>query len=137
VGEVKNQKKFVWENLFWIFQKFFVFIVDIGVSSLENGAALYNQYLKFHTSSEKYTAQTIHDIGLAEVKRIEGDMKQVFDQLGFHGTLKEFVDYLRQDEKFVFKTSQELFDHFSNIIFHVIQPKLKDFFLSEPQTELM
>jgi hypothetical protein len=35
------------------------------------------QCLKFHTSSEKYTAQIVHDTGLAEVKRIESDMKKV------------------------------------------------------------
>lgn len=111
--------------------------IEIGASSLPNGVVYYNDCLKFHTSSERYTAQTIHDIGIAEVKRIEEDMKHIFDEVSFKGTLKEFVDHLRQDEKLIFKTSQELFDHFSNLIFNVIQPKLKDFFCQEPQSKLL
>jgi hypothetical protein len=30
-----------------------------------------------------------------------------------------------------------MFDHFQNLVFNVIQPKLKDFFLNEPAHELM
>jgi uncharacterized protein (DUF885 family) len=74
---------------------------------------------------------------MSEVKRIEEDMKQIFNEVSFKGTLKEFVDYLRQDETMIFKKPQELFDHFSNLIFEVIQPKLKDFFFQEPQSKLL
>ena len=109
----------------------------IGISSVPNGAEFYEQCLKFHTSSEKYTAAKIHEIGLAEVKRIEADMKKVFDEIGFSGTLKEFVASLRTNPKFTFTTTDEMFAHFCDILFKVIQPKLKDFFHSEPASELV
>jgi len=60
----------------------------------------------------------------------------VFEEIGFSGTLKEFVESLRQNPKFTFATSDEMFDYYTDIIFNKIQPKLKDFFLKEPATEL-
>jgi hypothetical protein len=61
----------------------------------------------------------------------------VFEELGFNGTLKEFVESLRTNPKFTFSSGKEMFEYFRDIIFKSIQPKLKDFFLNEPAHELL
>lgn len=49
---------------------------EIGATSLPNGARFYEQCVRFHTSTS-LTAKEIHDMGLREVERIEGEMKKV------------------------------------------------------------
>jgi uncharacterized protein (DUF885 family) len=57
----------------------------IAATSLPNGQDFYKQCLHFHTSTS-LSAKEIHEIGLKEVSRIEGNMKKVIKQLG-HGTV--------------------------------------------------
>ena len=66
------------------------------MSSLpELGVEFYDQMLKFHTSTNM-TATEIHNLGLAEVDRIEVEMKMIIEELGFGDmTLQEFSDYIR------------------------------------------
>src|SRR5687768_9459104 len=59
------------------------------------------------TTTDKTPAQ-IHDIGLAEVARIQGEMREVMKQVGFKGTLQEFFAYVGSDKKFEFATEEEL-----------------------------
>ncbi len=49
---------------------------DIAITSLPKGDKFYRQCIKFHTSTTM-TPQEIHDTGLKEVDRIEGEMKKV------------------------------------------------------------
>lgn len=68
-----------------------------GVSSLPNGAAYYNERLANQTTTN-LTADEIHEIGLAEVSRLRGEMEAIREEFGFDGTLPEFFAFLR-DEK--------------------------------------
>ena len=47
-------------------------------------------------------------MGLAEVRRIRGEMEAVLDRMGFHGTFRQFVDSLRTDDRFYARTPEEL-----------------------------
>jgi len=49
---------------------------NIAASSLPDGENFYKRCIRFHTSSA-LSAQEIHDLGLQEVDRIEGEMKKV------------------------------------------------------------
>ncbi|PHR62935.1 MAG: DUF885 domain-containing protein [Robiginitomaculum sp.] len=66
-----------------------------GVSELPNGAAYYNERLANQTTTN-LTANEIHEIGLAEVDRLRGEMQSVKDAFGFEGTLPEFFIFLRE-----------------------------------------
>ncbi|UCG24026.1 MAG: DUF885 domain-containing protein, partial [Chloroflexota bacterium] len=55
---------------------------DDGVWKLPNGEAFYEHLLRRETTTE-LTAAEIHQIGLDEVDRIHGEMRAVFEQLGY------------------------------------------------------
>ncbi len=55
---------------------------DAGVWKLPDGDAYYAYTLRNQTSTEM-TPSEIHELGLAEVARIQAEMRQVFDELGY------------------------------------------------------
>jgi uncharacterized protein (DUF885 family) len=60
-----------------------------GISRLPNGAAAYQQAIKTYTSTN-LTAAQIHEIGLREVARIEGEMDRHLKALGYaDGSVEE------------------------------------------------
>ncbi|MBN05645.1 DUF885 family protein [Ponticaulis sp.] len=67
---------------------------SFGVSELPNGEAYYNYRLASYTTTD-LTADEIHEIGLAEVERLRGEMELIKEEVGFDGSLQEFFDYLR------------------------------------------
>jgi uncharacterized protein (DUF885 family) len=55
---------------------------DAGVWKFPNGDAYYAYILRNQTSAELTPAQ-VHELGLAEVARIQAEMREMFDQLGY------------------------------------------------------
>jgi uncharacterized protein (DUF885 family) len=53
------------------------------------------------------TADEIHELGLREVARIRGEMEAIKRQVGFDGTLQEFIASLRNDPQFKFPNTDE------------------------------
>jgi uncharacterized protein (DUF885 family) len=76
-------------------------------ASLPNGSALYAYNVKWHTSTN-HTPQQIHEIGLAEVRRIRAEMDRVMAQAGFKGSYEEFKKFLRTDTRFYFKDADSM-----------------------------
>lgn len=68
-----------------------------GVWKLPDGDAYYRNQIDFWTSDATLTSERIHDIGLAEVSRIRGEMEAIMNQLGFEGDLPAFFTQLRKD----------------------------------------
>jgi uncharacterized protein (DUF885 family) len=80
-----------------------------GVSALPNGIAYYNERLANQTTTN-LTADEIHEIGLAEVARLRGEMENIKDEFGFDGTLPEFFVFLRDtkdDERLYYPNTDE------------------------------
>ncbi|RIJ27384.1 DUF885 domain-containing protein [Henriciella algicola] len=67
-----------------------------GLTSQPGGAEFYNYRLKVSTTTD-LTADEIHEIGLEEVERLQGEMEAVKEEFGFDGTLQEFFVYLREN----------------------------------------
>lgn len=82
---------------------------DPGIWAQPDGDALYAFLVRRYTTTALTPAQ-VHDIGLAEVARIEGDMHKVLDEVGFDGTLAEFNASLRKDPRFYYTTGAELLE---------------------------
>lgn len=78
-----------------------------GVSNLDGGKAYY-KYLVRHYTTTDMTPKQVHQLGLKLVKQIHAQMQAVFDTIGFKGSYKEFVHYLRTDPKFYYSDPQEL-----------------------------
>ena len=55
---------------------------DAGVWKFPNGEAYYSYMLKHYTSTQ-LTADQIHELGLKALERIQGEMRVIFDQLGY------------------------------------------------------
>ena len=71
--------------------------VNSGVASQPNGKAYYKYRIANQTTTS-LTADEIHEIGLAEVARIRGEMEAIKRSVGFEGSLKDFFTELREDK---------------------------------------
>ncbi|MFT2090964.1 DUF885 domain-containing protein [Paraglaciecola sp. 2405UD69-4] len=67
-----------------------------GVWSLPNGEDFYKNRIKYHTTLD-LTADEIHQIGLNDVERIHGQMKDIMKEVNFKGSLQEFFAFVRSD----------------------------------------
>lgn len=72
---------------------------DDGAWKLPDGDAYYASRLANYTTTDM-TAEEIHNLGLAEVARIQDEMRGIMKQVGFEGSLKEFFDFTRTDPQF-------------------------------------
>jgi uncharacterized protein (DUF885 family) len=77
-----------------------------GAAALKDGVAFYDNALAQQTTVAM-TAAEIHDLGLAEVKRIHGEMEKIKEQVGFKGTLLEFFDFMRTSPQFQLPNNDE------------------------------
>ena len=73
----------------------------VGVSTLPNGVAFYNQMLRSYTTTD-LTADEIHQIGLNEVARLRAEMIAIKDAVGFEGDLLAFFQFVSTDEQFFY-----------------------------------
>ena len=71
--------------------------IQSGVADQPNGSDYYSHRLWTQTTT-RLTADEVHEIGLAEVARIRGEMETVKAEIGFDGTLGEFFDHLRENK---------------------------------------
>ncbi|MDR6515002.1 DUF885 domain-containing protein [Chryseobacterium camelliae] len=105
-----------------------------GYNSLPNGNDIYRYYVKSWTTT-KYTPEEINKTGLQQVAMLRAEMEKVKQQVGFTGTLEEFISYVKTDPKAMpYKTSKEVLDAFNGILTK-ITPKLKTMFSVTPKTK--
>lgn len=71
---------------------------DIGVGQYPQGSEYYNYILRHHTTTD-LTAAEVHQLGLDHLERIHGEMRQIFDQLGYpqNETLQELFARVAAD----------------------------------------
>ncbi|WP_295187688.1 DUF885 domain-containing protein [uncultured Brevundimonas sp.] len=79
---------------------------DAGVWRLPQGEAYYNARLQLSTTTD-LTADQIHQIGLAEVARIQAEMETIKTQVGFTGSLQAFFTFLKTDPRFQYPNTPE------------------------------
>lgn len=63
---------------------------QVGLSAMKGGEALY-QYLIEQTTTLPLKADDIHNLGLSEVAQITSGMEAIRQEVGFKGTLPEFL----------------------------------------------
>jgi uncharacterized protein (DUF885 family) len=80
---------------------------SISMTGLPNGQAWYAYNVRVITTT-KLTPQEIHNIGLAEVKRIRAEMERVIAQTGFKGSFAEFTEFLRHEPRFYYTNEDDL-----------------------------
>ncbi len=105
---------------------------NAGIWQMPNGNEYYGFLARSYTTTN-LTPQQIHEKGLAEVARIRGEMEKIKTQVGFKGTLQEFFQFLRTDEKFFYKTPEELLNAY-RAMSRRIDPELVKVFRTLPRT---
>lgn len=105
------------------YQDFLRFFVDeyvpgaretLGASELPDGESYY-AYLVRHFTTLDVPPQEVHDVGLREVERIDREMREVIEEVGFDGSFAEFLEFLRTDPRFYPNTAEELLKDASRI----------------------
>ena len=110
-----------------------------GVSSLPDGLDYYQERLRYFTHSEM-TADEVHKLGLREVGRIQAEMKQIVQDLGFDGSLQEFFRFVREDSRFYFPQSDEGREAYltqTRELLKTMDARLPDYFGLLPRSELI
>ncbi len=103
-----------------------------GIWDTPDGPAFYRERIAYYTTTD-LTADQIHAIGLAEVKRIRAEMDRVITQMGFKGSFAAFLTFLRTDPQFYYRTPQELLDGYRAVAKR-IDPELVKLFGHLPRT---
>jgi len=105
----------------------------VGLDQLPDGAEWYAYRVRQATTTGLTPAQ-IHEIGLAEVKRIHAEMHGVMKQVGFKGTLQEFFVHLNTDQQFVWPTREALVQGYVDIK-NRVDPQLPKLFETLPKAD--
>ncbi len=102
----------------------------------------YYAYMLRHETTTELTAEEIHQIGLAEVERIQKEMRAVFDELEYpsDGTLDDLVNRAIQEAGYISTYTQtgknEVIQAYEEILDEVSQ-KLDEVFDVRPKAELV
>jgi uncharacterized protein (DUF885 family) len=136
VGEVMSSYQ---EILDWLEQdKAFASEISQGAWALPDGENYYNYRLAQMTTLA-FTADEIHEIGLAEVQRLHLAMEGIKNAVDFEGSLQDFFIFMREDDRFYFPNSDEGRQDYldlNNEYLDAITLKLPEFFGRLPKAQL-
>ena len=110
----------------------------LGVSELPGGSDFYTYSLAAMTTTDM-TPDEIHELGLAEVARIRGEMETIKEKVGFEGTLEEFFDFVREDEQFFFPNNDagaQMYIDRATMHIEELTKRLPEFFGTLPKAPL-
>lgn len=78
-----------------------------GAQFFPDGKAFYQERVRHFTTTD-LTYDSVFNIGIGEVARINKAMHEVMEQVGFKGSLQDFIAFLRKDPRFYPKTGEDL-----------------------------
>lgn len=103
----------------------------VSLSALPDGAAWYAFNVRTQTTTDLSPA-AIHQIGLDEVARIQGEMHQVMAAVGFNGELADFFRFMTTDPRFEFASEAALLDAY-NALRARVDAKIPELFSLTPK----
>ncbi|KQY85580.1 DUF885 family protein [Pelomonas sp. Root1444] len=107
----------------------------IGWTALPDGRAWYRQWVREQTTTE-LTPEQVHELGLREVARIQGEITRLAPKLGYTGDpLKNggLLAWARSDARFLpFTTEAEILDHYRALNARIV-PQLPRLFGRRPR----
>ena len=103
----------------------------IAMSDLPDGRAWYAYEVRNATTTD-LTPEQIHQIGLAEVKRIRQEMDALIAATGFKGSFQEFCQFLRTDPRFFWDKPEDMLRGYRDIAKR-IDPELVKLFGKLPR----
>jgi len=112
---------------------------DDGAWKLPEAENYYAARLRHYTTTDM-SADEIHEIGLKEVTRIQGEMREIMKQVKFDGTLKEFFNFLRTDPQFTFPNTdigRENYIAEATEIINDMKGRLDSLFITKPKADMI
>jgi len=112
---------------------------DAGAWKLPHGEAYYDYLLASYTTTEM-TAEEIHRIGLREVARLQEEMRAVIRQVGFEGSLRDFFEFVRTDDRFYYPDTPEGRQAYLNEaerIIDAMRERLPELFITLPEADIV
>lgn len=109
-----------------------------GAWKFPEGEAFFNRALQ-RTTTTDLTAKEIHDIGLSEVERIHGEMREIMKTVGFEGSLNEFFEFMRVDKQFYYDETPEGKERYlteATALIDDMKTRLDELFIVKPKAEL-
>ncbi len=110
-----------------------------GVWALPDGERFYNTMLERYTTT-KLTADEIHTLGLAEVARIQAEMRATMKEVGFDGTLNEFFEFTRTDPQFYYPDTDAGRARYlaeATAIIDAMREQLDTLFIRKPKADII
>jgi uncharacterized protein (DUF885 family) len=86
----------------------------IALEALPDGKAWYAYLVRLQTTT-KMSPEEIHQLGLSEVERIRKEMEQIRQEVKYRGSLLEFMQFLRSDSQFFYKSADDLLRGYRDI----------------------
>ena len=112
---------------------------DDGIWRFRDGAAQYAALLRYYTTTD-LNADQIHDLGLAQVARIHGEMRGIMERVGFKGSLQDFFKHMREGKQFYYPNTaagkQTYLDE-TQKAYRAVQARLPQYFGTLPKAELV
>jgi prolyl oligopeptidase len=105
----------------------------VGIKDTPDGDQYYRNRIAHFTTIVNQQPTNIHNIGQAEVKRIRAEMEKTLEGINFLGNLDQFLVFLRTDDRFYYKTPEELFAAYEKTA-RAIEPQLPKLFGKLPKT---
>ncbi len=110
-----------------------------GVWEHPNGDAYYANRIANYATMDNLTADEIHELGLREVARIQDEMEEIKQRVGFDGSLVEFFEFIRNDPNNYFPNTDEGREAFlerQRSLIAGVYEKVDTFFNLLPKAEL-
>jgi uncharacterized protein (DUF885 family) len=80
---------------------------SVGLGAIPGGREWFGFQVRRATTTS-LTPDQIHEIGLAEVARLQGEIERVKARVGFRGTLREFFEHVRTDPALNYSSREEM-----------------------------
>lgn len=112
---------------------------DDGVWRLPDGDAYYKSLLEWYTTTD-LSADQVHQLGLDNVARIQGEMRAVMARVEFDGELQDFFSFVRHNQDLRYSNDDEgraayLID--ADAAVKAMWAKLPEYFGIVPKAELL
>jgi uncharacterized protein (DUF885 family) len=106
-----------------------------GIWRFPQGAEYYRALLANYTTTD-LTPDQIHQIGLDNVARIHDEMRAIMEQVGFEGSLQQFFEFTRTDERFYYD-DRETYLADAQAKLAAMEARLPEFFSTLPTDPLV
>ncbi len=106
---------------------------SVGIKDTPDGDQYYRNRVAHYTTLLNQSPTAIHNTGQAEVKRIRAEMEKTLEGINFLGNLDQFLNFIRTDDRFFYKTPEELLAAYEKTA-RAIEPQLPKLFGKLPKT---